>query len=374
MTPDRLRTSLAAASFVLLAACGGGGDNSSSNGSTGSTGGTLQPADTTLTGITGDNYVSVAADAYAAATSVTGALETPDASPFIPTLPASTTSTAMTTTTTIKGTVAQSGIVNNTLDLASRALAAHTAQVTAGTASSPQMFNCSVSGYVLVDATMRDTSAKTLSSGDTLKVTGVGCIDNGLLINGAMAMTFRYVNGLPGANTTWSATLATVFTDFSADELTSAARVRATGDMTIGLTQTIGATAVTQQKMALTSNALRTDLYRDGTLQASRTLGTLSATYAWQGTTLAAGVSFTHSGTSTKLGTFKYGVKTTVDFVSATGAYPAQGEMVVTGANAATVTLTALDSQRVRVTYRKDGTAATGTIDTTWTALTGAAS
>jgi hypothetical protein len=183
-------------------------------------------------------------------------------------------------------------------------------------------------------------------------------------LNGALALTFKAVNGMPTSPSAWSATLGATFTGFSETRGTQTST--ANGDMAVTITQagamdmTISATGNTL-RMGTTQNGVSTEI----TMKNYRYSGSVKDGIA------SYGVNFSMRGNLPKLRTVDYSVKTATDFKqTATALYPSQGVMTVTAADKSSTTLTVIDSGNVSVGVDKNGDGTVDeTITTTWAAL-----
>ena len=329
---------LAAATSLLLGACGGGG------------GGSPAPAApavsqaSALTVISSTNSTPVAANAYLAGESLTSA---------------SSQSTSFVTGVTLDSTTA--GAVTTALDLFG--LASGTVQniVTGVT----QTQACPGGGSITLSGTR--ASSTVLSAGDVFTITSSACVINGSTITGALGIALNSLSGTVSATTPWSANLGLTFTNFGATGATESASFD--GDMTLAVSQQNSSNAT----VGLSGTKLHAVTKRNGTVVADKTLSAFSGTAALAGSTVTTTTNYTLTGATPALASFNVTVKTLAPFVRTVGAFPSGGSAIISG-TASSVTMTAIDATNVRLDYsaKGDGVITQSTV-VTWAALKGAA-
>ena len=255
------------------------------------------------------------------------------------------------------------GLIALSLQQLYRALESRAApQLAVGVITSRNM-PCPLGGSTSL--TVNLASPVVMSAGDSLSLSASNCkMDATTTLNGALALTFNAVSGMPSPTSAWSATLGATFTGFS--ETHGAQTSTANGDMTVRMTQA----GVQDMTISATGNSLRMGTTQNG-VSTEVTMKNYSYSGSVKGGVATYGVNFSMSGNLPKLGNVDYSVKTTTDFKQATTAlYPSQGVMTVTAADKTSTTLTVIDSGNVSVGVDKNGD---GTVDetvtTTWAAL-----
>lgn len=199
----------------------------------------------------------------------------------------------------------------------------------------------------------------TLTAGDTIDVEAVDCDDGlGEVINGIIEMTVVTFTGdlLFG---TYILEMDVLLIDF--EVATATDRILSNGDSTVSIDTTGNPLIV----MSISGDSMTTESTASTeTVSEFLTSQTVDASVAPEPYTLSA------SGTvisSQLTGEITY--TTPVTFQGAGAAYPFAGELLVTGANNATVRLIALDEINVRIETDADGDGTIdpgGTEDTTW--------
>lgn len=314
---------LSAACVLALSACGGGG-------SSGNTGGSAPAPVSTLSPITSANAPRVASNAYAAAVTISDS---------------STSLNGLLTGVTLDR--APIGVVSPVLKLVRQAYARDgqpllTALLTGVTITEA----CSGGGSIAIDATVR--SQDTVSNGDTLKITGNNCVEDGDTINGTLSATFSNISGDMLNSSTWTATLDTSFTNFSLRNGNETLGIN--GDMKVAVNQT----NATSNSVTISGRSLQTTEQQSGLTLATRTLTEYAMTGTTRGTTVTSTASFTMSGSTNALGQFSYTVKNLQPFVTNGTGIPGAGSLIVNGA-ASSVTLTVLSTTSVRLDYSAKG-------------------
>lgn len=340
---------LALGSAMVLSACGGGG-----GGGGGSTGGgtttppvtTTPPATSTQSSITAANATSAASNAYAATTSV-GSSSTPLTGIL----------------TGVSVTNINSNVVAPLLKLVNLAYSGQHL-LTGVTVSKTD--NCSGGGTLVTTGTV--SNPDTFSNGDTLTITANSCIQGTQTVSGALKINFSGVTG-DVSKRIFGVTMDSTFTDFNIVSGTN--KVGVNGDMKIVLNQTTAPTVTTSgntipgnNTIALSGNSLKTTEQQGSAAAVERNITAYTVTGKTENGVSSSAANFGLSGTSPKLGTFSYTVKSLADFVfsSPTATVPSSGSLIVTG-NASSVTATAV-SNGVRVDFSASGN---GTITNTET-------
>jgi hypothetical protein len=318
---------LALGSALVLSACGGGGGSS----------GTSAPAPvqtSTLSTITAANANKAGGNAYAATASISES---------------SSSLTDVLTGVSVGG--AGISTVSPVLRLVKRAQGA--TQLLTGVAISQ---NCPGGGTVAIDRTVR--SQDMFSNGDSVTLTAKNCVEDGVTVDGVLAVTFSNVSG--NVLTTFGATMDSRFTNFNI--VSGGDKVGVNGDMKIVINQT----NETTNSLTISGKSLATTEQQTGAAVVSRTLADYSVTASTLGSTTTSAANFTLSGSSNGLGQFSYTVKNLQPFVNAGTAVPSAGALIVSGA-ASSVTVTVVGNG-VRLDYsaKGDGTI-TQTNTLSWT-------
>jgi hypothetical protein len=334
---------LSLGSALLLSGCGGGGGSS---GNTGNTGGNAAPVPapvSTLSVVTAANAKQVAGSAYAGSMALTES-----SAPL----------GSLLTGVSVGG--ANISVVGPALDLVRKVYPRTTPLLTGVTVTDA----CTGGGSMTVEANLRNEQM--MSNGDTLKIRANNCVEDGVQINGSMAVIISNVTGDILNSYNWSATLDTTFTDFTARSGAETAGVN--GDMTIAMRQT----SMNNSSVTLSGKSLKLTEQRNGATLGTFTLADYSMNGSEQGTTVSSAASFTISGNSSGLGQFSYTVKNLQPFVSNGFSNPGSGSLIVNGA-ASSVTLTAVSTSSVRLDFsaRGDGVT-TQTSNLSWAELVAA--
>jgi hypothetical protein len=316
---------LALGSALVLSACGGGGGGGSTGG--GGTGGGNPPPPvqtSPYTVITAANANKVGATTYAASASIS------DSSYSLTDI-----------------------LTGVSVGKASKSLVAPVLGMIRHVGGAPQLLtgvvisnNCTGGGSVSIDATL--ANSQTISNGDTMKMTATNCVEDGSTMNGALSITFSNVTGDVLNGTTYKATMDSRFTAFSLASGTDTAILN--GDMKMAVDQT----SATSNTLTISGTSLQLTEQRAGTTIGTSTLGNYTMTGSTNGTTVTSAANFTLSGNSTALGNYAYIVKNVQPFVATGLSMPGSGSMLVTG-DASSVTVTAVDSNNVRVDYSAKG-------------------
>lgn len=203
-----------------------------------------------------------------------------------------------------------------------------------------------------------------LNNGDSLSIAANSCAENGQLINGRLDFVFSDLTGTIGSTTAWSATLTITFSQFSVQS--GGVTIIDTGDMTLAYSQTNAQVATESARgLSLQENLTKSD----GTV-ITRTLTSYTFTDSVNGGTSTSSANFTLSGSSPKLGSVSFTVKTNTPFTVIGSADPSTGSMTVTAADKSSATLNVLDSATVRIDVDTNGDGVIDhTITTTWADL-----
>jgi hypothetical protein len=215
-----------------------------------------------------------------------------------------------------------------------------------------------------ISATVTEAVAGTRSNGDSMALTANNCVSDGDVLNGRVDFGFSDLSGTIGSSTAWSAKLAMNFTNFSVQS--GGNTLRADGDMTLAYTQTgyQVATAV------VSGSSLQMNLTKsDGTL-ISCTLTAYGMTGSINVGTYTSSANFIVTGSSPRLGTVNFTVRTNTAFRRTGAANPSTGSVTVTATDKSSATLTVLDSTYVKIDLDKNGDGVTDeTSNTTWAEL-----
>ncbi|TQK05371.1 hypothetical protein [Herbaspirillum sp. SJZ107] len=328
---------LALGSAMVLSACGGGGGGGSTGGGTTTPPVTTTPppATSTQSSITAANATSAASNAYAATTSV-GASST-------------------SLTDILTGVNVNRANINTVAPLLKLVKRAYGGQQLLTGVTQTQTQQCPGGGSLTIDATI--SNANNVSNGDILKVTANNCVDGTDTLSGAFTVNFSGVTG--DINTpVFGVTMDSTFTNFSIVSGTD--KVGVNGDMKVVLNQT----SANNNTIVLSGNSLQTTEQQGSAAVVNRTVTAYTVKGKTENGVESSGANFGLSGTSPKLGTFSYTVKSLADFVfsSPTAVVPSSGSLIVTG-NASSVTATVVPNG-VRVDFSASGN---GTITNTET-------
>jgi len=335
---------LALGSAMVLSACGGGGGGSGGGSTPGSgtvgTGGgtttppTTPPATSTLSTITDANATSVAANAYAATTSVGAS------------------SASLTDILTgVSVTKVNLNTVAPLIALAKRAYEGP--QLLTGIVNSR---TCSGGGTLSVDATV--ASSSNISNGDTMKITANACVESGETLSGTLSIKFSGVSG--NINTSvFGATMDSTFTAFTISSASD--KITVDGDMKLTLNQT----SSTANTIQISGTSLKTSEQTGTAAVINRNVTAYTVSGKTEGSTTTSAANFGLSGNSTSLGNFSYTVKNLAAFVSTGNAAPTSGSLIVNG-NASAVTASAV-SNGVQVNFSNNGTTTTSSKTVDWT-------
>lgn len=310
---------LAAGSALVLSACGGGGGG----------GGDAGPAPapvSTMSTVTAANSTKVAGNAYASSSEISESSSS--MSSFL---------------TGVSVGRADISLVSPVLDLIRRVRPQDGTPLLTGITLTE---SCSGGGMLTIEANL--SNQQTASVGDTIAITANNCSEDGDTINGKFSAKFAAVSGDVLNAVTWSATLDTVFTNFSIS--TGSETVSANGDMKIAINQT----NLSSNTVTVSGKSLQTTEQRSGITLATRTLGDYSMTGSSRNGLITSAATFNMTGKTNELGQFSYSVKNLQPFVSMGTSMPTSGSLIVNGA-ASSVTVTALSSSSVRLDFSAKG-------------------
>lgn len=226
--------------------------------------------------------------------------------------------------------------------------------------------NCTGGGSVAVSWDDADNDGN-FTSGDSFTMTFTNCVELGVTISGAIALTGFSLTGDPQLVTSppplpWSLGATFTFTDLYFDDSVNSLRIN--GDLAYSANTTNGqdvATDISGTRLILRVNGITTTTVRDFAYSYTENLNTLAYALDYSGTadigsvngrvTFATTVSFTGS-----------------DILSN---QPTAGSVLISGASGSTVTLVALGGDNIRLDVDANGD---GGVDqslyTTWTNAT----
>lgn len=238
-----------------------------------------------------------------------------------------------------------------------RALQAKPSSVVVGVSGS-ETVSCSGGGTATVSFNVADPDV--VSNGDSVSISASNCVEDGMRMNGGLSLTFSNITGTPSASSSWSATLAITFRNFSVVD--GSVTDSANGDLRLGYSQ--GASGYSY---SATGNSLAVSTTRGGST-VTRTI----SNYSDSGTVNASGIShgadFTISGNLPNLGSnVRYTVDTVVNFQQQEGSNPHAGQLTVKATDNTGMRLTVIDTSNVRIELDKnaDGTYEE-TVNKTW--------
>jgi hypothetical protein len=314
---------------LVLSACGGGGgDPGNSNTGTGTGTSVSTPVQaSTLSPITPENAINVAANAYAASTTFG------DSSSF---------ASDLLTGVSVTPAGTRPDVVTNVLGLTKRAFKGNAPKLLTGVTITEA---CAGGGTLVIDGTLRNPD--TFSNGDTISISASNCSEDGEVVNGGFSVTFSGVTGDLANSSIGAATLNTQFRSFS---VTSGGKTSImNGDMKIAVTNT----SATQSKADVSGTSLQAIEQKAGTTLTTLTMANYNMYSSTNGLTKSNSATFSLTGNSTGLGKFGYSVRSLQAFVT-TGIFPSSGALVVNGATSS-LTVTALSASSVRVDYSAKG-------------------
>lgn len=334
--------------LAFLSACGGGGDSGStttSSGNSGSSGGTSTTSTTTAGSIQITSSNAADASAYSYSTMEAVNSQSAISSGFV---------------TGVSIDALPKSVLQSALSQLYTGVATQSASQLATGVSETQSVACPGGGSATVS--INAASASQVQSGDRLSVSASNCSENGTLINGSVDFLFNSVTGTVSSSGAWSASMTMNYSAFSVTS--GGMSVQANGNMTVNYAQT-GDTAWAAQ---MSGTSFNVDLTKSDSSVIKRTLSNYSLKSSAQGGVTAFEGNYTLTGTSPKLGTVSFGVKTNTPFKTLDGsANPYTGSVTVTGANGSNATLTAIDNANVRIDIDKNGDGVTDdTVNTTW--------
>lgn len=220
--------------------------------------------------------------------------------------------------------------------------------------------NCTGGGSVALSWNDADDN-NDLSTGDSFSLSFNNCVEDGMrLSSGTIGLSNLVLNGDPSVMGPWSLSASLSFASVQISEGGQTARIN--GDMSIAAQTTDGVTVsstVSGTTLSISENSVVKSL-RNFNFSYQENQNTLAFSLNYSGTLdigrLSGRVSFQ---TSTPF--------TGTDIINS---WPTDGVLVMTGANNATITLTAQGGDAVRLDLDTNGDSAVDqTINTTWTAL-----
>jgi hypothetical protein len=224
--------------------------------------------------------------------------------------------------------------------------------------------DCSVSGSVSINESIADDSR--ISTGDKLSITATNCKESGIpTMNGKMSLEIASVSGDPLNTNRYSLKLAVTFDNFSLTEGTE--KVFLNGDLTMSASQA-GTSSVT---VGMSGSALTLSTSVSGTATGSIKLSAYEFSGTESGDKVTLSGKYTVSGSSAKIGgNYTFNVETLQPVVlSGSSDFPSSGSVIVRG-SPATVTVTALSADSVRIDYSEKGDGViTSTNTMTWQAF-----
>ena len=202
-------------------------------------------------------------------------------------------------------------------------------------------------------------TAGMLSAGDTITVDYQACIDtDGIRVDGVFAMSITNFSGDLLSGMILLAVDVTL-TTFVVDDGLNPATVSGTVSLTIDTRNApVSSVAISTNSLTVASGTLTNTLSNFTTTQtvdqsATNVTSTLSGTLS--SSAFAGEVNFTTSAV----------------LMSNGSEFAFSGEIVITGANGGTITVTAIDNVSVQITIDLDGDGAVDeTVNSTWSALT----
>lgn len=222
--------------------------------------------------------------------------------------------------------------------------------------------NCTGGGSISV--TVNTSVSGQVSNGDSMSISANACAENGTILSGRLDFGFSNLAGTIGSSSAWSARLAINYANVSIQS--GGETLSVNGDMALNYAQT-GYQAATA---SVSGSSLQVNLKTsDGTV-IGRALTAYNLSNSINGSTHTSSGNFTLAGSSSKLGTFNFTVKTNTDFTWIGTTNPSTGSVTVTAADKSNATLTVLDSTNVKISLDKNGDGVIDeTINTTWADL-----
>jgi hypothetical protein len=198
------------------------------------------------------------------------------------------------------------------------------------------------------------------SSGDSFSITFNNCVEMDATFNGSLTMSGFTISGDPNVDIAWSMAATFTFTALTINDGGDSARVDG------GMSFSIATLDSDDFEVELSGNSLA---YREGTH--TTTLRNFIFNYMEE---ISSGLySLEYSGT-VDIGSLsgRVSFETTTPFTGSDilDSWPSAGTLLITGANASTVTLEALGGDNVRLSIDSNGDSIVDeVIDTTWTEL-----
>lgn len=231
-------------------------------------------------------------------------------------------------------------------------------QARLGLLDSSQMDPCAVSGTVTVTTVL--SNPLTITPGDTITMVFAACDEgDGSVVTGTLALTVTSFSGDIQSGL-FALGVSMRVTGFSVTE--NAETVLASGDLTLMIDLT------TPMVVSISISATAFTITEGG--ESVTMVGFLLA-QTFDESMVPSAFTATVAGTisSTEFGSVSF--ITTIDLQGSGQEFAFSGEIVITGADGASITMIPLDNVNVRLQIDLDGDNATDdTIDTTWAALT----
>ncbi len=236
------------------------------------------------------------------------------------------------------------------LDTTSRSALNKSSRIALRTVIEPQTEQCLVSGSLTISGNIQGTDS--LTAGDVITLEADQC-NNGEndIVDGKMQMTISKLTGDLSSNE-FLLGVKVIFTNFSVTESSEEAMLN--GDINITLEMTASTTQIQLSGNSLTVSSLGE----------TQSLSNFSNTYTVDAS--ASPVTWTYDckgniDSSEFLGTINYQMP--VKFAGSGESYPDSGELLITGANNATLRLITLDNVYIQIDADYDGD---GVIDETF--------
>lgn len=220
---------------------------------------------------------------------------------------------------------------------------------------------CSGGGSISVTWDDADNNS-VFSSGDTFSMTFNNCIEMGVTIGGALALSGFVINGDPNVDIAWNMSAAFTFTALTINDGTTSERID--GNMSYSIATLNG----DDFDVAISGTQL---VYREGVY--TTTLRNYSYGYTEE---ISSGLfSLEYAGTmdiGSLSGRVSFTTTTPFTGTAILDNWPTAGVLLITGDNS-TITVEALGGDNVRLSIDSNGDGGVDqTLDTTWTALSAA--
>ncbi len=198
------------------------------------------------------------------------------------------------------------------------------------------------------------------SSGDSFSITFNNCFEMGATISGSLSMSGFTITGEPYIDSVWSMGASFTFTALTINDGGDSARVDG------GMSFSIAAPGDDNIEVLLSGSSLA---YREG----NHTSTLRNFTFGYTEGINSGLYSLEYSGIidiGSLSGRVTFATTTPFTGSDILDGWPSAGTLVITGANATTVTLEALGGDNVRLSIDSNGDSGVdGFIDTTWTSL-----